>query len=694
MKSALRLLAVTVTISGLTLLAYSLATQFDRIDWTSPVFWVFAACVLVGELMPIKIPRQKEVIWVTVSGMFAFSLILTFGTAGALAALIPASIADDFLSKKPLWRWGFNAGVYTLAASAAGGLLYTFSELPRRSDPTHFAGSDLVVILFGGLVFFAVNWCLAGMAVAFLRDAPVFTTLRSNLGLDMVTDGILLTLSPLVVAAADRSLYLIPLLALPMLAAYQAARVAQRNLGLVNDLQEQADENRHLALHDPLTDLPNRSLFHDRVGNAISFAGRNRQGLSVVLMDLDRFKEINDALGHQNGDSLLKEVSRRLVTVVRESDTVARLGGDEFAVLIPAIAHPGDVNRVVEGLLRAFERPFELEELVLKVEASMGLAIYPQHGLDSGTLIRHADVAMYASKQSQAGYEVYQSTRDEHTRDRLALVEGLRKAVANGEFALHYQPKVDVATGRLVGVEALLRWCHNGNFVPPSLFIPLAEHTGLIGLITLWVIETVASQSRTWQESGVALNIAVNLSMRNLFDRQLPRQIAEAMAQRGMAPERLELEITESGIAADPIRAEAELADLSAMGITLSIDDFGTGHSSLSRLKRLPVDELKIDQSFVTNMVQDKSNAAIVRSIIELGHNLNLRVVGEGVETLGALEQLRAFGCDIVQGYYLGHPLPAAEFLAWREGYSWEAKILDRDQSFAPLRSLAGPEVA
>ncbi len=694
MKSALRLLAAAVTISGMTLLAYTLATQLDRIDWTSPVFWVFAVCVLAGELMPIKIPRQNEVIWVTVSGMFAFSLIVTFGVAGALVALIPASIIDDFISKKPLWRWGFNAGVYTLAASAAGGLLYVASELPRRSTPTHFVDSDLLVIILGGLVFFAVNWCLAGTAVAFMKDAPVFATLRSNLGLDMATDGVLLTLSPLVVAAADRSLFLIPLLALPMLVAYQAARVAQRNLGLANDLREQADTNRHQALHDPLTDLPNRSLFHDRVESAISMAGRNGQGLSVVLMDLDRFKEINDALGHYNGDSLLKEVSRRLVSVVRESDTVARLGGDEFAVLISALADPGSVNRVVEELLLAFERSFELEELVLKVEASMGLAIYPQHGLDAGTLIRHADVAMYASKNSRAGYEVYQSTRDEHTRDRLALVEGLRKAVANGEFALHYQPKVEVATGRLVGAEALLRWYHDGKLVPPALFIPLAEHTGLIGPMTLWVIETAAGQGRTWEESGLPLNIAVNLSMRNLFDRGFPRQVAEAIAQQGMSPDRLALEITESGIAADPIRAEAVLADLSAMGITLSIDDFGTGHSSLSRLKRLPVDELKIDQSFVTNMVQDKSNAAIVRSIIELGHNLDLRVVAEGVETLGALTQLRDFGCDIVQGYYLGRPLSAGEFLEWREDYSREVKTVDGGRSYGPLRSLIGPEVA
>lgn len=697
MKSALRLHAVAVTCSGMALLAYVLFTQLDRVDWSSPVFWVLVSCVLAGELLPIKMPRQNEVIWVTISGMFAFSLIITFGIAGALVALIPASVIDDALSRKPFWRWGFNAGVYTIAASAAGGLLYVFSDLPRRSAPTQFVGSDLAVILLGGMVFFAVNWCLAGIAVAFMQDAPVRATLRKNLGLDTATDGVLLTLSPLVVAAADRSLFLIPFLALPMVAAYQTARVAQRNLGLANDLRKQADQNRHLALHDPLTDLPNRSLFHDRVVTAILMADRNRLGVSVVLMDLDRFKEINDALGHHNGDCLLKEVSRRLTSVVRESDTVARLGGDEFAVLIPAVAHSENVTRVIEELLRAFERPFELEELVLKVEASMGLAIYPQHGVDAGTLIRHADVAMYASKQSRTGYEVYQSTRDEHTRDRLALVEGLRNAVTDGDFALHYQPKVDAATGQIVGVEALLRWYHNDKLVSPTLFIPLAEHTGLIGPITLWVIESAARQSRVWEEAGLGLKVAVNLSMRNLFDRNLPRQIAETLAKCGMPPSRLQLEITESGIAADPVRAEAVLADLSGMGITLSIDDFGTGHSSLSRLKRLPVQELKIDQSFVTDMVQDKSNAAIVRSIIELGHNLDLAVVAEGVETPPALAQLRSFGCDVVQGFYLGRPLPVGEFLAWRKTYSWDEKVPDRARdkgNKAVLPTFVEPEVA
>jgi hypothetical protein len=237
-KNALRLFAVAVTAAGMGLLAYVVLTQHDRIDLTSPVFWVLAICVLAGELVPIKIPRQNEVIWVTVSGMFAFSLIITFGIAGALVALIPASVIDDFLSKKPPWRWGFNAGAYTIATCTAGGLVYLFSELPVRSDPTHFVGADLIAILLGATVFFAVNWCLAGIAVALMKNVPVFATLRSNLGLDMAIDSILLSLSPLVVAAAGRSLFLIPLLALPMLAAYQTARVAQRSLGLAKDLRE------------------------------------------------------------------------------------------------------------------------------------------------------------------------------------------------------------------------------------------------------------------------------------------------------------------------------------------------------------------------------------------------------------------------------------------------------------------------
>lgn len=665
MKLALRLHIFAVTLAGLTVLGLVLATQLHRIDWSSPVFWVLAACVLASELVPVRIPRQDETLWVTISGMFAFALIITFGTPGAVVALIPASLIDDISSRKPVWKLGFNVSVYTLAAAAAGGLLYGLSDLPRTSSPTHFLGSELIVILLGGIAFFAVNWSLTGIAVAFTTDAPVLATLRSGLGLDTATDGVLLTLSPLVVAAADRSLFLIPFLAFPMLAAYQTARVSQRNLGLADDLREQAEKNRHLALHDSLTDLPNRTLFHDRVERSILEAKRNGTGLCVLLMDLDRFKEINDALGHHNGDSLLREVGGRLSIVGRESDTVARLGGDEFAVLISALLSDESVTRVAQEVLAAFEKPFELAELALKVEASMGLAIFPQHGLDAGTLIRHADVAMYASKETRSGYQVYQSIKDEHTRDRLALVGGLRQAAQTGDFMLHYQPKADVASGEILGVEALLRWYQNDELVPPDLFIPLAEHTGLIGPMTMWVVETAARQCREWDNDGLVLNVAVNLSMRNLFELGLPQRIGQTLAKCGLAPARLQLEITESGIAADPIRAEAVLGELSEMGITLSIDDFGTGHSSLSRLKRLPVKELKIDRSFVTNMAKDKSDAAIVRSVIELGHNLDLNVVAEGIETAEVLLELETLKCDIAQGFYLSRPLEAPALAAW-----------------------------
>lgn len=688
MKLAPRLFVGAVTIVGIALLCFALTTQLDRIDWNSPVFWVLTACVVAGELVPIKIPRENETLWVTVSGMFAFALIITFGVPGGLIALVPASLFDDLRSKKSPWKLGFNASVYTLAATAAGSLLYAFGQLPRSTAPTHFIDSDLIVILLAGVAFFVVNWCLTNIAVALINNARVITTLRGNLGLETATDGLLLTLSPIVVAAADRSLFLIPLLALPMFAAYKAARVSQRNLALANDLRARADENRHLALHDSLTGLPNRGLFHDRVHRAVSDASSSGLGMSVLLMDIDRFKEINDALGHHNGDGLLQEVGQRLSSIVRATDTVARLGGDEFGVLIPALRDNEAVTRVAEEMLGAFERPFQLEELVLKIEASMGLAVYPQHGLDAGSLIRHADVAMYASKQSRTGYQVYESARDEHTRDRLALAGGLRQAVDAGDFMLHYQPQIDVRNGRLVGVEALLRWYHEGRLVPPRLFIPLAEHSGLIGPMTMWVIESAARQSREWDRAGIHLNIAVNLSMRNLFERDLPQRIGQVLS-KGASPRRLVLEITESGIAADPVRAEAVLTELSEMGIDLSIDDFGTGHSSLSRLKRLPVDELKIDQCFVTNMTRDASDVAIVRSIIELGHNLGLRVVGEGVETAGALVKLKSLDCDIAQGFHLGRPLPASELAAWQESLNWDALARETEPQGSPLEHLA-----
>jgi diguanylate cyclase (GGDEF)-like protein len=436
--------------------------------------------------------------------------------------------------------------------------------------------------------------------------------------------------------------------------------------GASRALRDQAELNEHQALHDALTDLPNRTLFHDRVGQAISSARREHIPLAVMIMDLDRFKEVNDTLGHASGDELLKQAGVRLRAALRESDTVARLGGDEFGVLLPRVVDSAAAVSVARKLRKALEEPFTIHGLALQIEASVGIALYPEHGDDVHSLLQRADVAMYVAKEHPAGCEVYARERDEYSPDRLTLLTDLRRAIDTGELVLHYQPKADLRTGDVNGVEALVRWSHpERGLVRPDEFIPFAQKTGVIVPLTFFVLNEALRQCRTWQLEGVDLCVGVNLSARNLLDVNLPDTVGELLGRWEVPPSLLELEITESTILADPIRAMHVLSRLSGMGVRLAIDDFGTGYSSLAYLKRLPVDELKIDKSFVQGMDDDENDAVIVRSTIDLGRNLGLRVVAEGVETAEAWAQLVALGCDVAQGYYLSRPVPAAELASW-----------------------------
>jgi diguanylate cyclase (GGDEF)-like protein/PAS domain S-box-containing protein len=434
-------------------------------------------------------------------------------------------------------------------------------------------------------------------------------------------------------------------------------------------LRAQAELNEYQALHDSLTDLPNRTLFRDRVEHAIAGAAREREQVAVLMMDLDRFKEINDSLGHSSGDTLLQEIARRLREVLRASDTVARLGGDEFGILIGSADGPGDVVTVIERVREAFEEPVVLQELPVAIEGSIGVALYPGDGEDVDTLIQHADVAMYSAKRGNSVYAFYDSASDDYDPTRLTLVAELRRALERRELVLYYQPKAVVATGEVHSVEALLRWNHpKRGLVLPDEFIPLAQQTGLIRPLTLYVMGEALAQCAAWKTDGLTLSIAVNLSMRNLLDVEFPAHVQRLLDQWDVDPGLLELEITESTMIADPIRTKLVLDRLSAMGIRLSIDDFGTGYSSLAYLKRLPVNEIKIDRSFVMNMSECEDDAAIVRSTIDLGRNLDLEVVAEGVETEEVWEQLSALGCATAQGYYLSRPVPPEELRAWLLG--------------------------
>jgi len=428
---------------------------------------------------------------------------------------------------------------------------------------------------------------------------------------------------------------------------------------------------RHQATHDALTDLPNRAFLHERVIATLDAAAPSARSLALLLLDLDHFKEVNDTFGHEQGDALLREVAARLRGAVRVGDTVARLGGDEFAVLLPG-ADAAGATRVVADLHAALDTPLQVEGQALRVGASVGIALGPVHGADGPTLLRRADVAMYVAKRARTGHAVYDPAQDQHSPARLALVGELRAAIEQGALTLHYQPQVDLGNGRVCGVESLVRWPHpERGLIPPDAFIPLAEQTGLIAPLTEWVLGEAMRQARAWQRAGLLLAVSVNLSMWNLHDPTLPDRVAALLREHGLSPAWLRLELTESALMADAERALAVLTRLAALGVGLAVDDFGAGYSSLAYLKKLPVNELKIDKGFVRELATDATDAAIVTSTVALGHALGLRVVAEGIEDRATWEALVGMGCDTAQGYYLSRPLPADALAQWLRDSAW-----------------------
>jgi diguanylate cyclase (GGDEF)-like protein len=433
-------------------------------------------------------------------------------------------------------------------------------------------------------------------------------------------------------------------------------------------LQETSRKERQ-ALSDALTGLPNRTLFNDLLEKALADCPRNKR-VGVLLMDLDRFKEINDSLGHFNGDRVIERVGERLKIIVREGDTVARLGGDEFAMLLPNISDAEAATVAAKRVHKTLEEPFTAGGLALRVESSIGIALYPDHGDKAGKLMRAADVAMYASKKGHTGHAIYSPDQQHYSPARLGLVAQLDRAMAQSELVLHYQPKARFDNGAVDGAEALVRWQHpERGLLPPDEFIPVTEHTSMIRPVTIYLLEQALEQGMLWRRNGVNLRLAVNLSPQILLDLELPREIEQMLSRVGAPADSLELEVTESAIIYDPRRAQTVLDGLSRMGLRIAIDDFGTGYSSLVSLKNLPVSTIKIDKSFVMAMNEDNNDAAIVKSTIQLGHNLGLEVVAEGVETPTAWARLAEMGCDVAQGFYLSRPLDGARFMSWLGAY-------------------------
>ncbi len=440
----------------------------------------------------------------------------------------------------------------------------------------------------------------------------------------------------------------------------------------VSERKAQVAALEQQALHDMLTRLPNRTLFLDRVDQAVRLARRSGQPVGLMLLDLNGFKEVNDTLGHHSGDIVLQQVAARLRELMRESDTVARLGGDEFAFVLPTARDAPSAYRVGQKVLRSLESPFVVEGSQCEIGASIGIAMFPEHGADAETLMRRADTAMYDAKRRGAHCTVYSSELEKDTNHGIAVGVELRQALERGELELFYQPKIHLRTGLMTRVEALIRWRHpERGILSPDSFIPVAEKSGFIRNLTEWVIHTALEQSQKWQEQMLPIHVAVNLSAKVLQEHLLPQIIASALERWRVPPQSLKIEITESSIMADPQHAFAILSLLQSLGVRLSLDDFGTGYSSLMHLRQLPVDEIKIDKSFVMGMATSAGDAAIVRATIDLGHNLGMQVVAEGVDNEWTCKLLTELGCDLAQGFYLSPPLPADELVAWLSETGW-----------------------
>ena len=612
---------------------------------------LFSLLVCICEVKPVTVARAGGIQEVVASATFSFAIFLTFGPLPAMVAQAVASLIGDFAGKKHALKVAFNAAQYVLAWSLAGLPFQAIMGDQTLGTGTEFTWRWGAALVVSGATYFLCNASLVGVIIALTTRSSLWQGVTGMIRREASSDLVLLALSPIVIVAAERSLVLLPVLLLPVLAVYRSALLSA--------------EKEHQAMHDVLTDLPNRRQFTEVIERRLENSRSESTRGAVLLIDLDRFKEVNDTLGHQTGDALLCQIGPRIQTILAEGGVVARLGGDEFLVMVPDVEED-EALRIGEAIADVLEPPFRLDEFNLEIQASIGIALFPDHGKSADVLIKNADIAMYFAKGRNSVIEIYNAEHDQNSRRKLSLLSELRTALGNGQVVLYYQPKLDLSTGSVIGVEALVRWHHPiFGLIPPAEFVPFAEHTGLIRPLTNFVLRTAVTQARAWLDSGIDTAVGVNLSARSLHDGAISNEITNLLSEFSLPANRLQLEITESSIMADPARAKRVLEDLDARGLHLSIDDFGTGYSSLSYLQDLPVREVKIDMSFVTNVLENPRDRVIVRSTIDLAHHLGLRSTAEGIESADAQEWLRLAGCDQGQGFYISPPMPAEEVTAW-----------------------------
>ncbi|TDC66690.1 EAL domain-containing protein [Micromonospora sp. KC207] len=743
-----------------------LAALAGRLAELPAAFWTMAALAVVCDARPFVPPGRRQPSAVFPSTCFTFAILLGWGLGPAVAVQTVAVVVSGWRMGHAAWRSGFNAAQYACALAAAsavtglgpGGL---FADGRLRAG-------DVLAVGGATAIWFAVNYGLVSTAIRLRFGGRWWPGLRSGLGYELLSTGSLLLLAPVLASAARASAALIPLVLVPLFAVYRMARLAA--------------EQEQLGALDPLTGLPNRKALLAEVAEQVHLhaerSARNEPDahLALLLIDLDRFKNVNDALGHAVGDRLLIEVSARLAGAVGERDLLARLGGDEFAIVSTGLADVDAARATADRVTAALAEPVSLDGLPLDVGGSIGIAMYPEHGGDFATLMRHADVAMYDAKHRNDTVAVYAAESDHNSAERLGLLADLRRVLEAGpagsaerdgpvgarggdgaalpaalapaaggpagagrpspsgpgrwrsrrhrqraepghpdelinrivtaadpirrraadadaepdgtgvgepeaepahgdageagRITMYYQPQIAIATGEVVGVEALLRWRHPlRGMVDPEELIRVAEQSAVMRLLTRRVVDDVVEQLAKWSAAGITLRAALNVSVRDLHTGEIVDQIADRLARYGVRPQRLQLEITEGALMADPRRVLATISRLHAIGVAIALDDFGTGYSSLQHLRRLPLSEVKVDRSFVLGMADDADDAAIVRSMIDLAGALGLRVVAEGVEDERTWRLLHAAGCDVAQGWFYARPMPAGELTAWLARY-------------------------
>jgi diguanylate cyclase (GGDEF)-like protein len=662
-----------VSVIGAGVVAFALAlSRLNSTDvhevFKSPVFWILTAFIVLGELRPIITPGSNETNAASVSTLFAFATLLYAGLPLAAILQAVATVACGILHRRAAHRTVFNVAQLAISLGAATLVLMAFgiSASPVRNWVPD--GRELAPIALAAVAYFLVNHTLVNGAVSLHERIPFGKALRLDLGRQVLVNLALLGLAPIVVVAMDKSAAFVPLIALPFIAVYLSASASLRR--------------EHQALHDSLTGLPNRKLLTTRTDDALDEVrlrqhraadGRDEaqavnpdKRVGLFLLDLDRFKEVNDTLGHATGDRLLQIVAYRLVHSVRPGDLVARLGGDEFAVLLPNVRDAQAAREVAARLRAALSEPVRLEGTSFDLEASVGIALFPDHAPDFEMLLQRADVAMYVAKESRNGVEVYSADKDRNSPERLTMLGDLRRAIDREELELHFQPKIALADGHLVGMEGLLRWRHpERGLIGPADFLCMAEQTYLMRAITHYVVDAALAQAADWWRAGLPVQVAINVSGRDLFDMTLTETISTGLVKHDVPARLLQLEITERILTAEPAYAADTIEAIAKLGVPLSLDDFGTGYSSLVRLKRLPVEEIKIDASFIHRITESSDDAVIVRSIIDLVRTLGLRSVAEGVEDAHTAQLLREMRCETAQGWLFGRPMDAVTATAW-----------------------------